>query len=100
MNETKVDELVTQSKEGSSEAFAELLRWVIPLVHKTLYGMARNHDLAQELTQEVAETVVTRLASFRSGTRFRQWVLTIAANKFRDHLRRKKTGSRACRFFG
>ncbi len=90
MNEAAVNELVKQSKKGSAKALTELLRWVVPLVHGTLFGMARNHDLAQELTQEVAEVVVTRLASFKEGTRFRQWVLTIAANRFRDHLRREK----------
>ena len=79
MNETKVNELVSSCKAGSAEALEKLLRWVVPLVHKTLFGMARNHDLAQELTQEVAEVVVTRLASYKCGTRFRQWVLTIAA---------------------
>ena len=96
MNETKVNELINQSKAGSTEALEKLLRWLVPLVHKTLFGMARNDDLAQELTQEVAEVVVTRLRSYKSGTRFRQWVLTIAANRFKDHLRRKKLRSEPC----
>ena len=96
MNETKVNELVSQCKAGSAEALEKLLRWVVSLVHKTLFGMARNHDLAEELTQEVAEVVVTRLASYKSGTRFRQWVLTIAANRFKDHLRRKKLLREPC----
>lgn len=45
---------------------------------------------AEDLTQDVFTRAYEKLHTFRTGRRFFPWLYTIAVNRCRDHLRRKK----------
>lgn len=45
---------------------------------------------AEDLTQDVFTRAYEKLHTFKAGRRFFPWLYTIAVNRCRDHLRRKK----------
>lgn len=47
-------------------------------------------DLSEELVSETFLSAITALPGFRGDTDIKRWLLTIARNKWFDHLRRKK----------
>lgn len=72
---------------GDEQALAPLMeRWERPL--KTfLYRMVLNAEDAADLAQETFVRVYRHRARYRVGASFRSWLLTLAANLARNHLR-------------
>lgn len=58
-------------------------------VFRYLVGLTRDPDLAEDLLSETFVTALTALDGFRGEGSVKSWLLTIARNKWRDHLRKR-----------
>ena len=58
-------------------------------VFRYLVGLTRDPDLAEDLLSDTFVTALTALDGFRGEGSVKSWLLTIARNKWRDHLRKR-----------
>lgn len=59
-------------------------------VYRYLLGLTRDPDLAEDLLSDTFCTAITALDSFRGEGSVKSWLLTIARNKWLDHLRKQR----------
>jgi RNA polymerase sigma factor (sigma-70 family) len=85
----EIAKLVERSRAGDEESFRDLLQRHRSAVTSTLVACGvRCPDTAQDLAQEVALKMWSRLESLSDPRAFTAWLRRIAANTARDHLRR------------
>lgn len=85
---TEADELVRRAKGGDEDAFAELFRATLPVVWGNLYGRCGDEALAEDLASDAYMRAMRAVHRFEGGSReFLAWVLTIARNRFYDHVK-------------
>src|SRR5207244_5243914 len=82
--------LVTASKNGDQEAFAQLVQRYQRLVFNLVYRMLQNYEDASEITQETFLAAWQGLPSFRGDARFSTWLYRIAYNCCLKHLEQRK----------
>jgi RNA polymerase sigma-70 factor (ECF subfamily) len=85
-------ELVELAKDGDVRAYGELVERYREVAFRTAYLIARNAADAEDAAQEAFVKAYYALGRFRSGERFRPWILRIAANEARN--RRRSAGRR------
>lgn len=78
---------VAQARRGSPQAWDALFRRFAPVVHGVLLGRVAPAD-AEDLTQQVFETALRRLADLRDNKAFAGWLLSIARRAALDLVRR------------
>lgn len=83
------DNLIERSLAGQVEAYAELVRRFQERIYRTIYGMTRNHDDADDLAQETFLSAFRSLRSFRRKSSFFTWVYRIAVNMTLNFLKKK-----------
>lgn len=83
-------ELIGRAKAGDKVAFGALVRMFQKPVYNLAYRFVRDHDTADDLTQEAFIRAYKALDSFIEGKSFRNWILTIASNLAINSLRRRK----------
>ena len=83
------ERLVRLAKNGSLEAFAELARRLQEKVYHTIFGMTRNHQDADDLTQETFMVAYKALKGFKQKSSFYTWVYRIAVNLTLNHFKKK-----------
>jgi RNA polymerase sigma-70 factor (family 1) len=91
--EDKREILVQQLKEGSENAFRELVDHFQDHVFNTCFGFVYNRADADDIAQEVFIEVYHSIASFKENSSLSTWIYRIAVNKSLDfirHSRRKK----------
>ena len=71
------------AKVGSEE-FVFTLEPLLPLAMRLAYGMLRSRSEAEDAVQEACLNAWRKQGSFRPGTDFRAWFLTIVANQCRS----------------
>ncbi len=74
---------------GDRGAFKDLLRRYQERILNLLYRMIHDWDTALDLAQEVFIKVHNRATTFDPRGNARAWLITIAVNAARDHLRKK-----------
>lgn len=88
-------ELIQRHMDGDSEAFGTLLR----RYEGELYGFLRrftgNAALAEDVFQDTFLQVHLSAGMFDPTRNFRPWLFTVASNKARDALRKRKRKSAA-----
>lgn len=85
---SEADELVRRAVRGDEEAFAELFRATLPIVWGNLYGRCGDAALAEDLASDAYMRAMRAVDRFEGGSReFLAWVLTIARNRFYDHVK-------------
>ncbi len=89
MNESD-EELVARYRRGETLAFETLVKRYESSLFRFLVRYTHDEALAQDVFQETFVQVYESLGSFDAQRRFKPWLLTIAANKARDHLRRQQ----------
>ena len=89
MEEQAEDVLVAQAQSGRAEAFVELARRLHERVYRTIYGMTRHPQDADDLTQETFMTAYKALPGFKQRSSFYTWVYRIAVNLTLNHLKKK-----------
>jgi len=78
---------VARSLAGDREAFAEVVVRHGAAIHALCLRMVRNQAVAEELAQETFARAFSALSSYRQDAQLRHWLLRIAVNLCRDHLK-------------
>ena len=88
--ETQSDEeILAAYRSGTDEAFDVLVQRYARDLYRFLYRFTGRHQTAEDIVQETFMQVHLAAAEFDVSLRFKPWLFTIAANKARDHLRRR-----------
>jgi RNA polymerase sigma-70 factor (ECF subfamily) len=83
-------ELAARAREGDMAAFETLVRRYRNDVYALCYYFTRNREDAWDLSQEVFIKAHRALPGFRGDAGFKTWVLRIAANQSKDHLKKRR----------
>lgn len=78
---------VEAARGGDRAAFGALVRAYGGLVDRVIGRLVRDPDDRDDLVQETFLRALEGLDHFRPGAAFRPWLVTIALNAARDHLR-------------
>lgn len=89
MQDAADDGLVERAKSGRVEAYVELVRRIQEKIYHTIFGMTRNHEDADDLTQETFMYAYKALGSFEQKSSFYTWAYRIAVNLTLNYLKKK-----------
>ena len=67
--------------------FLFLVQPLLPMAQRLAHGMLRSPSEAEDVVQEATLKAWAKLHTFRRGTDFKSWYLTIVANECRQTLR-------------
>lgn len=90
MNAPTDEQLLREHLQGKTGSFELLVRRHVHELHQFAMRFTGNSAAAEDVVQETLLQIHTSAASFDPTRRFKPWLFTIAANKGRDYLRRKK----------
>ena len=83
-------QLIDMALQGDEKAFETLLNKYRNLVFSIMIKMVRNHQEAEDLTQEAFMKAFNSLSSFNDEFAFSTWLMKIASNNCIDFLRKRK----------
>jgi len=83
-------QLIGLALQGDEKAFETLLNKYRNLVFSIMIKMVRNHQEAEDLTQEAFMKAFNSLSSFNDEFAFSTWLMKIASNNCIDFLRKRK----------
>ncbi len=81
-------EAISKCPAGEPEALGILFRLHHQAVFRTAYGITRNYDLAEDITQQVFIELFTAIQRYDPRRPFPPWLHRIAVHKSLDELRR------------
>jgi RNA polymerase sigma-70 factor, ECF subfamily len=84
-------ELVSSALGGDRDAFRRLVERHYDMIYRVARRYLGSAADAEDVAQDVCVTLATRLAEFGGRSRFSTWVTSIAINRCRDSLRRRKS---------
>ena len=85
------DELVMEAvKSGDLQQASLLFERYNKRIFNFLAQMTMDHDLAEDLTQNVFVRILKYRTSYREGLRFQSWIYQVARNVFSDHYQANK----------
>src|ERR1700761_3176479 len=84
-DETKLIELIVS---GKTELFYELIRPHEYRIRRIALAVVRNETDAEDVVQETLLKAFRNLSGFRADSRLSTWLISIAVNEARGHLRR------------
>jgi RNA polymerase sigma-70 factor, ECF subfamily len=88
------EELISQAKDGSLDAFNLLVERYQVAVFNLSLRLLGQREAAEDATQEAFLSAYRAISRFEGGS-LRSWLLRIAANQCKDELRRNKRKYRA-----
>ena len=83
-------ELIKSVCNGEREAFYELVRPYERMIYATAISVVKNPADAEEVAQEAVLKAFSKLASFRSESKFSTWLVQITYNEARMKLRKAR----------
>src|SRR5215471_8160130 len=83
--------LVSQAREGDTEAFAELVRRYEGKIFRLAQHITQNREDAEDVLQETFMKAYEHLDQFKGDSKFYTWIVRIAVNQALMKLRRRKT---------
>ena len=86
----EIDDLARRARAGDPVALEDLLAAVRPRALAICRGVLPHSGDAEDATQEVLLTIVTKLGSFDGRSRFTTWMHVVALNAARSTYRRLK----------
>jgi len=89
---TEESQLVVEARKGDRTAFAELVRRHRTAVYAVAYAFLRDHNEAEDVTQETFLTAYEKIASLNQPCKFGAWLCAISARKSRRRRAQKKRG--------
>lgn len=89
MDERPDDRLVEEARQGSREAFAELVRRHRQKIYGIIFSMTRNASDTDDLAQDAFLAAYRSLPSFNMDARFSTWLYRIAFNLTMSHLKKQ-----------
>lgn len=87
---TQVTLLAEMARDGDRAAFEQLVDLFHEEIFRMVYYRTRVRMDAEDLTQDIFLLAFRNLSRLRDVDRFKPWLFSIAVNKVRDHLRRKR----------
>lgn len=81
------DELAEKARSGDREAFTALAAPHVERLTRYMVTMTGDVHAADDLVQESLRRAFTKIADLREPRRFGSWLLSIACNQCRNHLR-------------
>jgi RNA polymerase sigma-70 factor (ECF subfamily) len=82
--------LVSRVRAGEARAWSEFVKLYQDRIYGICYGMVRNRDLADDLTQDAFLKVIKGLHSFDGRSKFSTWVYRVVTNVCLSKLRSEK----------
>lgn len=82
--------LVDQARNGSQEAFAQLIAQNQTKIYNLAYRMTGNHEDALDVSQDAFIKAWQALPNFKGDSSFSTWVYRLASNTAIDLLRKQK----------
>ena len=80
-------EAISQCQAGEQEALGILFQLHHQAVFRTAYGITRNYDMAEDITQQVFIELFTAIKRYDNSRPFPPWLHRIAVHKSLDKLR-------------
>jgi hypothetical protein len=74
-------ELVDRAKNGSADAFGQLVERYHTRVFRTAYNITRHHEDAEDVMQNTFLKAFDKLSLFHGDSRFSTWLVSIAINE-------------------
>ena len=82
--------LVARVRRGDERAFEALYERYHRRIHAYVVGMVKDHQRAEDVTQEVFVSALRRMRATERPIAFKPWVYEIAKNACIDQFRRSK----------
>src|ERR671917_1586106 len=82
--------LVAAVRRGDDRAFETLYERYQRRIHAYVFGMVKDHQRAEDVTQEVFVSALRRMRATERPIAFKPWVYEIAKNACIDQFRRSK----------
>jgi RNA polymerase sigma-70 factor (ECF subfamily) len=83
-----------QAGEDIESNFEQLYHLHYGRVHRFFIRLGFDDSESEELTQDTFLRVYRRIGSFKHDSRFERWLFVVAANVFRNEIRRRRTEKR------
>ena len=83
-------DLVAAVRRGDDRAFETLYERYHRRIHAYVFGMVKDHQRAEDVTQEVFVSALRRMRATERPIAFKPWVYEIAKNACIDQFRRSK----------
>lgn len=80
MSKEKLERLAARLKSGDKEAFDGIYAETYGAVYSSAFSVLKDRMRAEDVTQDTFVTVYRRIDSYREGTNFFAWIITIAKN--------------------
>ena len=87
---TEDRELVFQFKQGSQQAFSQIVHRYQKPIFKLAYGFCQDQDDAMEIVQETFMRVYQKIDRFDDESSFSNWIYRVARNLCIDYHRKFK----------
>jgi len=84
-------DLVAWTRQGHMEAFDRLVRRHRRSVYGLIVRLLHDHDLAEDMTQDVFVKAFREIETHRLEGSFSSWILRIANNHALNHLKREQS---------
>lgn len=82
--------LVKRVREGDEMAFREIVERYQAKVFSIIYGILRNRNDAEDISQQVFAKIYFSLGNFDSRSSLLTWIYKITVNECYDYLRKKR----------
>ena len=90
MNTTNDQYYITQTLQGNTQAYANLVTKYQNYVFTILIRMLKNREEAEEVAQDPFVKAFEALSTFRGESKFSSWLYSIAYRKALDTIRKNK----------
>ena len=82
--------IIREILDGNPNAYRSLVERYQGRIYNVIFGMVRDREEAEELTQEAFVKAYRNLSNFRQEARFYTWLCRIAINLSIDFIRKRK----------
>ncbi|KIL35010.1 hypothetical protein SD71_15125 [Cohnella kolymensis] len=84
-----MDELIELCKKGDMAGFGMLFEKYGSTIHKTAYLITRNHQMAEDVTQETLIHLFSNIKYYRPEQPFENWLYRVTSNLTKNALRKE-----------
>ncbi len=81
---------VKRAAKGDRAAMSELYSKTCQRVYRTILGLVRDEQTAEDLTQDTYVAAFSGLKKLEDPSRFQPWLISTAVHKSKNHLRRSR----------
>jgi RNA polymerase sigma-70 factor (ECF subfamily) len=90
MTAANEQQLISQAKQGSHEAYRILVERHMKQAYNVAYGFVNDHASAEDVAQEAFVRAYRSLPSFRGESEFATWLYRIVTNLSLNRVKRRK----------